>query len=92
MQIHDQHLIEKFLRRHRDAERSLSRWIDTVRAAAWRTPHDVYRDFPTSDRLKGRRYAFNIRHNRYRIVAEVDYDAGIVYIILLDDHRGYDKY
>jgi mRNA interferase HigB len=41
--------------------------------------------------LKGGRVVFNVAGNRYRLVAWVNYDYGVVYIRFIGTHAEYDR-
>lgn len=76
--------------RHADAEQPLRTWIRVVRSAEWRFPPDVKRVFNSADILRDGRVVFDIGGNKYRLVAWVNYDYGVVYVRFIGTHRQYD--
>jgi mRNA interferase HigB len=48
-------------------------------------------DFASADILAGNRVIFNIRGNRYRLVAQVAYNSGRVNVLWIGTHAEYDK-
>jgi mRNA interferase HigB len=81
---------------HADAAAALAAWRQTVAAATWRNPADVRRTYGSADPVvpvaSGRRVAvFNIRGNRYRLVAAVDYQLGICNVLRVMTHEEYGR-
>ena len=80
-----------FGRRHADAAEELREWGRVVRRKQYRTPYDVKRDFPNASFVGRCRMVFNIRQNDYRLVIDMRYDLGRVYIRHIVTHRDYDR-
>ncbi len=72
---------------HRDAEQPLRAWVKVVRASAWRNPPAIKRMFNSADILRGGRVVFDIAGNKYRLVAWVNFDYGVVYVRFIGTHR-----
>jgi mRNA interferase HigB len=68
----------------------LDAWFRAAHAAAWRSLVDVRRDFPATDQV-GSALVFNIRHNRYRLIAFVVYRKQKLYVKALLTHNEYDR-
>jgi len=62
-----------------------------VGRAQWRTPQDVKAAYPKASILKASRVVFNIKGNDYRLVAALQYRAGVVAIRSFGTHAEYDK-
>jgi mRNA interferase HigB len=75
---------------HRDAEQPLRTWVKVVRAAEWRNPPAAKRMFNSADLLRDGRVVFDIAGNKYRLVARVNFDYGVVYVRFIGTHRQYD--
>ena len=73
-----------------EARSELDAWFRGARAAAWRSLADVRRDFPAADQV-GTALIFNIRHNRYRLIAFVVYRKQKLYVKALLTHKEYDR-
>jgi len=79
---------------YRDASREIGAWIKIVKTARWRNFEDIRSSFPDADDVDGF-IVFNIRHNRYRLIAAVHYaklidrrlTLGHVYIGSFMTHR-----
>lgn len=80
-----------FGRCHADAVEELREWGRVLRRKRYRTPHEVQHDFPTVSCIGRWRTVFNIRQNKYRLVADIRYDLGRVYIRHVVTHQEYDR-
>ncbi|HYS49893.1 MAG TPA: type II toxin-antitoxin system HigB family toxin [Xanthobacteraceae bacterium] len=65
-------------------------WLAIAGQAQWRNPEDVKASHPKASILKGGRVAFNIKGNDYRLVAAVQYQAGVLVIRFFGTHAEYD--
>jgi mRNA interferase HigB len=68
----------------------LDAWFRAAHAAAWRNLADVRADFPSADQV-GSVLIFNVRHNRYRLIAFVVYRKQKLYVKALLTHKEYDR-
>jgi mRNA interferase HigB len=66
-------------------------WLAIVTASQWSTPADVKKAHPKASILKGGRVVFNIKANDYRLIALVQYRAGVMMIRFFGSHTEYDK-
>jgi mRNA interferase HigB len=66
-------------------------WLDIVARAEWRNPEDVKVSYPKAGILKAGRVVFNIKGNDYRLIARVQYQAGILVIPFFGTHAEYDE-
>ena len=77
------------------AEPSLDHWEKIVEQSRWRTPADVQRNFNGVDPVtvgSGRTvYVFNIQGNEHRLVAAIHFNSGMVFVLRLMTHKGYDR-
>jgi mRNA interferase HigB len=65
-------------------------WLDIVSRAQWRNPEDVKASYPKASILKASRVVFNIKGNDYRLVAAIQYRAGVLAIRFFGTHDEYD--
>jgi mRNA interferase HigB len=82
--------IQDFVKAHRDAESSLSAWYMTTNDALWKSIVDVRQTYPHADAV-GTCTVFNIRGNRYRLIAKIDYAKEAIFIASILTHADYDK-
>ena len=66
-------------------------WLDIVSHAHWRYPEDVKMSYPKASILKGGRVVFNIKGNDYRLIAALQYRAGVLAIRFFGTHAEYDE-
>jgi mRNA interferase HigB len=66
-------------------------WLEIVTHAQWRTPEHVKAAYPKASILKGSRAVFNIKGNDFRLIARVQYQAGVVGIRFFGTHAEYDE-
>ena len=83
--------LEEFWKIHPDAERPLRAWLAIVRLKYYTGPHEVRQDFASASFLGKWRTVFNICGNRYRLVVDIRYDLGRIYIRHVLTHGEYDK-
>ncbi|OQP65809.1 hypothetical protein A3860_14520 [Niastella vici] len=79
-----------FAKTHANARKHLAAWKTIVEKAVWKKKQDVLADFPNAKVIKNNRARFEIVHNTYRIIAQIDYGDGIVEIRFIGTHNEYD--
>lgn len=81
----------RFYERHADAKNPLIAWHDFALKAHWQTPQDIKNDFASASFLGNNRVVFNIAGNQYRLVVQIAYQLGVVWIKFIGTHADYDK-
>ena len=76
---------------HADAETALRTWYSDARRADWKSPEEIKAIYPNASILNRSRVVFNIRGNRYRLIASINYEFGVVYIRFVGTHAEYDR-
>ncbi len=61
------------------------------RGAKWRRPQDIKDQFASASICGNNRVVFNVGGNKYRLVVEVQYQAGIVWVKFVGTHVQYDR-
>jgi mRNA interferase HigB len=90
MNITGSEKLEKFCRRHSDAQSALEKWVNEVERASWKSHNDLKNDYLSADYVGNNRYVFNIRGNKYRLIVMVVFFAGNVDIRFVGTHSEYD--
>jgi mRNA interferase HigB len=80
-----------FGRKHADAAEPLREWLRVMHRKRYTKHRDVQKDFPSADFVGPRRTVFNICTNKYRLVVDMRYDLGRVYIRHVVSHAEYDR-
>ncbi len=78
-------------RKHADAAESLREWLRVMRRKRYSEHLEVQRDFPSADFIGRRKTVFNICRNKYRLVVDMRYDLGRIYIRHVVTHAEYDR-
>jgi len=74
----------------RAARSQYDAWLDIVTRSEWRNPEDVKASYPKASILKASRVVFNIKGNGFRLIARVQYQAGVLAIRFFGTHGEYD--
>jgi mRNA interferase HigB len=80
-----------FGREHPDAAGPLREWVRVMRRKQYRQRLQVKKDFPSVDFIGPRRAVFNIGGNKYRLVVDLRYDLGRIYVRHVVTHAEYDR-
>lgn len=91
MKIIDSEKLEKFIRKHTDANSSIQKWVAVCEGANWKKHSDLKNNFLSADYVGNNRYVFNIKGNNYRIVAVVIFFADRMVIRFVGTHAEYDR-
>ena len=89
-------LVEQYLaaraghKRIKAARAQYDVWLAIASQAQWRNPEEVKRSHPKASILKGGRAVFNIKGNDFRLVAALNYPAGVLAIRFFGTHAEYD--
>jgi mRNA interferase HigB len=84
-------ILREFWGKHPDAQQPLQAWYFDVKHSRWKSPADIKNIYRNASFLMDNRVVFNIKGNRYRVVAAVQYDFEIVYVRFVGTHKDYDK-
>lgn len=75
---------------HADAEVSLDTWYRIAKSAEWQNLVELKEAYPSAD-LVGIYTVFNIKGNHYRLIAEINYRSGTLFVRNILTHAEYDK-
>jgi mRNA interferase HigB len=76
--------------RHPELTGPLDLWYRLAKRAAWISLQDVRKDFPSADDA-GKFTIFNIKGNHFRLIVEVNYGTGRIFIRHVLTHAEYSK-
>ena len=74
-----------------DAKGALQSWHDEALKADWRTPQDIKNHYSSASICGANRVVFNIAGNKYRLIVEMQYRAGIAWVKFIGTHTRYDQ-
>jgi mRNA interferase HigB len=75
---------------HADLDHSLDVWYRVAKKAEWKNLMDVKRVFPSAEAVE-RFTVFNIKGNAYRLIAEINYQTGRIFLRNVLTHAEYSK-
>ena len=90
MRVISRKAVVEYSERHADAAASLDAWYRVTRRAEWHRFADVQAVFSNVDRI-GDKYVFNIAHNRYRLIAEINFQWHCVFVRRILTHAEYER-
>ncbi len=76
---------------HSGTEDALDDWYRKARLADWTNFQDIKQTFNSVDYAGNDRYVFNIKGNKYRLVALIHFNRRTLYIRFIGTHKEYDK-
>jgi mRNA interferase HigB len=91
MRIIARKTVREFWKQHPDAELPLQAWYADTKQAIWKSPADIKTAYRNASFVANNRVVFNIKGNRYRLVAAIQYEYEIVYIRFIGTHQEYDR-
>ena len=83
--------INKFGLIHADSLKPLHEWYKIVSQASWSNINDVRKTFNSVDYVGNERFVFNIKGNKYRLIAKIQFNDRTIFIKFIGTHAEYDK-
>jgi mRNA interferase HigB len=74
-----------------DSKGGLQSWFDEATKASWKSPQNIKDQYKSASLCANNRVVFNIAGNKYRLVVEMQYQAGIVWVKFVGTHARYDQ-
>ncbi|SHN42275.1 type II toxin-antitoxin system HigB family toxin [Chitinophaga sp. CF418] len=91
MRVLSRSTIIEYANEHPDSTDPLLRWYRLTCEAAWKQFQDIKDTFGSVDYVGDDLYVFNIKGNRYRLIARIFFGKSLVYIRFFGSHAEYDK-
>jgi len=91
MTLVGQDKIDAFIKRNAQARKPVQAWVAEAGNAQWKTSQDIKNRYRSADFLKNNRVIFNVKGNRYRLVAKISYQTAVVLVEWIGTHAEYDK-
>ena len=83
--------LREFAKEHADARVPLDTWFSIMKGKVYANPHEVRQDFPSASFIGDHRTVFNVGGNKYRLVVDMRYDLGRIYVREVLTHEDYDR-
>jgi mRNA interferase HigB len=90
MHIISRKRLVQFVEIHADSETALDTWYRVSKKAEWQNLVELKEAYPAAD-LVGIYTVFNIKGNHYRLIAEINYRSGTIFVRDILTHAEYDK-
>jgi len=81
--------VHRFIEKHADSERPLRAWRTQIRSRKYPDSDAIKRIFPYASIIDRQRVVFNIKGNRYRLVAAIHYDKQRLFVRGVFTHEEY---
>jgi mRNA interferase HigB len=82
--------LKEAAQKHADLAAPLDAWYRIAKRAKWANLAEVRKTWPAADRV-ARFTVFNIKGNDYRLIAEINYQTGRLFIRHVLTHGEYDQ-
>lgn len=92
MKLIGKKILEDFKEKHADARSQIESWEAEAEEAQWKTPHDLKGRYPKASIIKDNQVVFDISRNKYRLLVQVSYKNGIVFIKKMGTHKEYEHW
>ena len=83
--------LREFWEKYPDSEQYLKTWYDTAKNSDWKNPNEVKQSYSNASILNDRRIVYNIKGNRYRLIAKFNFEKQWVFIRFIGTHPEYDR-
>lgn len=84
-------ILAEFGAKHSDCTEALNKWYEISKNAQWNNLSDIKKSFGSVDYVGNDRYVFNIKGNKYRLVAMIFFNIRTIFIRFVGTHAEYDK-
>jgi mRNA interferase HigB len=91
MRVIAKKILREFWEKQNDSEEQLKTWYKEASRAVWTSPVDIKSEYPKASILKSGRVVFNICGNTYRLIVQINYSRGWVFIRFIGTHSEYGK-
>lgn len=92
MNVYNKSSVIDFYKKHADAKVPLQVWYEDVERRQWKNPNQLKQYYGgVVSILKNGRAVFNIKANDYRLVADINYEDGWLFIKFIGTHGEYDR-
>jgi mRNA interferase HigB len=83
-------VLDKAIRVHRDLARPVAAWLTIAKAANWKSLNELRQTWRSTDCVKGQTI-FNVKGNKYRLIAIVNCSSRTIIVKHLITHAEYSE-
>ena len=83
--------LKEYFEKNASAQQPLLIWFKEICSGVWKNHNEMKKSFSALSIIPNERIVFNIKGNKYRIVAKVNYEFQIIWIRFVGTHAEYDK-
>ncbi|MDR2584988.1 MAG: type II toxin-antitoxin system HigB family toxin [Prevotellaceae bacterium] len=91
MRIISYKAIAQYTSIHADAQLALDEWYIKAEQSRWSCFAEIRQTFGSVDSIGNNRFVFNIRGNRYRVIAIIIFASQKMYLRFIGTHTEYNK-
>lgn len=91
MKITNKNILDEFATKHADVRTPINKWIEIIESNDFENHNELKELFPKADYVGNRRYVFDIKGNRYRLVVLIVFMNDRMQIRFCGTHAEYDK-
>lgn len=73
------------------ARQALFAWYKEVKQEKWDSPNDIKKKYPKASIIGNNRVVFDVAGGSHRLIVNINYRFGQVYIVFFGTHQEYDK-
>jgi mRNA interferase HigB len=79
------------LKKFKSAEESIKSWIYEVRFSNWESSSELKSRYNNASIISSKRVVSNIKGNKFRLIADIEYKIKVVFIVWFGTHSEYEK-
>ena len=91
MNVINRRTLATFYADHADAKEAVETWYGVCRKAAWSNFNEVRKAYPSADIVGDDRMVFNIKGNKYRLVARFSFRYKAIQVKWIGTHARYNE-
>ena len=73
------------------AKQALLAWYEEAEIAIWQSPNELKDQYINACLVSSKRVIFNIHGNKFRLIVDIEYHLGIVFIVWFGTHNQYNS-
>ena len=90
MKLNGREKLTQFMGEKQDSRNSIKSWVTVIEAANWKNSVEMKAVYQSAN-IVGSCTVFNIRTNKYRLIAAISYKLQVIEVLHILTHTDYDK-